>query len=212
MRLRSLIVGGALAILAAAVACTKTSPTRPSDVENASPAAASVTDARTGATIVAARPLSPAANASFKWTEQPFTLTITNGVTTGSSLLTYTFEVARDAGFAQKDYTKENVAAGSAGTTSVALDKLSGSRTYYWRVRVSSASTAGPYSAIRAFTVGPEVVLGTPVLASVTAPRTTGPPGISDRFRVIGNGVAMFTPRTGVKYPGATIHIWALPV
>ena len=166
MRLRSLIVGGALAILAAAVACTKTSPTRPSDVENASPTAASVTDARTGATIVAARPLSPAANASFKWTEQPITLTITNGVTTGSSPLTYTFEVARDAGFAQKDYTKENVAAGSAGTTSVVLDKLSGSRTYYWRVRVSSASTAGPYSAIRSFTVGPEVVLGTPVLAS----------------------------------------------
>lgn len=166
MRLRSLTVWSALAFLAMTSACTKTGPTRPSDVETASPAAASVTDARSGVTIVAARPTAPANNASLKWTQQPITLTVTNGVTTGTSALTYTFEVAADTGFTRKDYTKENVAAGAGGTTSVTLDKLGGSRTYYWRVRTSSSSTPGPYSSIRTFTIGPEVVLGTPVLAS----------------------------------------------
>jgi hypothetical protein len=167
MKSRSYTVWSALAILAAltAAACEKASPTRPTDVNTASAEAASVTDARTGATIIAAKPAAPAANAQIPWAQQPITLTVTNGVTTGSAALSYTFEVAGDAGFARKDYSRENVPAGG-GTTSLTIDKLGGARSYYWRVQANLPSGPGPYSAVRTFTVGPEVVLGTPTLAS----------------------------------------------
>ncbi len=163
---RKMRVAGIAALCAMALACEKASPTRPSGVDTASPDAASVTDARTGVTLIAARPSSPAANASIAWAKQPITLTVNNGVSSNSSVLTYAFEVASDAGFAKLDASKSGIAAGANGTTSVSLDKLAGSRTYYWRVQVTSPSGNGPYSAVRSFTVGPEVVLGTPVLAS----------------------------------------------
>ena len=156
MRLKSLTVWSALAILAATTACEKASPTRPTDGGAASAAAESVTDARTGATIIAARPSAPANQATIRWTDQPVTLTVTNGVTTGSSALVYSFQVANDANFTQIAYSVDNVAAGS-GTTSVQASKLAGSTTYYWRSRVSPAGSSGtgPYSAVRTFTMGP---------------------------------------------------------
>lgn len=162
---RKMRVAGVVALCALALACEKASPTRPSGVDTASAAAASVTDARTGVTMVAARPSSPANNASIPWAQQPITLTVNNGVSSNSSALTYTFEVAGDLGFARLDASKSGIAAGD-GTTSVALDRLSGSRTYYWRVQISSPTGNGPYSAVRSFTIGPEVILSTPVLAS----------------------------------------------
>lgn len=165
MRLKSLTVWSALAILAATTACEKASPTRPTEGGAASAAAESVTDARTGATIIAARPSAPANQATIRWVDQPITLTVTNGVTTGSTPLTYTFQVARDAGFSSIAFSVNNVAAGS-GTTSVKPTQLAGGATYYWRTQANLGSATGPYSQVRSFTVGPEIVLGTPVLAS----------------------------------------------
>jgi hypothetical protein len=162
---RKMRVAGVAALCALALGCEKASPTRPSGVDTASPAAASVTDARTGVTLVAARPASPANAASIAWAQQPITLTVNNGLASNASALTYTFEVAGDAGFEQLVASKSGVTAGD-GTTSVALDRLSGSRTYFWRVQINSGSGNGPYSAVRSFTLGPEVVLSTPVLAS----------------------------------------------
>jgi hypothetical protein len=159
-------VAAAVAVCAIALGCEKASPTRPSGVDTASGSAASVTDARTGVTMIAARPASPANDATIAWAQQPIVLTVANGLTSNSSPLSYTFEVAGDREFARLDASKSGIGAGPDGTTSVSLDRLSGSRTYYWRVQVSSGSGNGPYSAVRSFTVGPEVVLGTPVLAS----------------------------------------------
>lgn len=165
MRLKSLTVWSALAILATTTACEKASPTRPSEVGGASAAVESVTDARTGATIIAARPTSPANQATIRWTDQPITLSVTNAVTTGTAPITYTVQVAGDAAFASIVWQRENVAPGGA-TTNIQLDRLGGSRSYYWRVQANTSSGAGPYSQVRRFDVGPEVVLGTPVLAS----------------------------------------------
>jgi hypothetical protein len=167
MRLKSVPVWSALALLVATAACEKASPTRPSDVDSASAAAETVTDARTGVTIVAARPAAPVANAQIPFAQQPITLSVANGVSTGSSGLTYIFEVATDPGFTQRAFARDNVPPGD-GTTSVAVDRLAGARTYYWRVQSNSASGSGggPYSAVRSFTIGPEVILGTPVLSS----------------------------------------------
>lgn len=162
---RYLAVTSALALLAVTGGCQKASPTRPTDVDTSSASPESVTDARTGATIVAARPSVPANNAEIRYGAQPITLTVTNAVTTGSSPLTYTFQVASDAAFTRMDASRDNIAAGS-GTTSATLPTLSGNRTYYWRAIVSSGSGPGPASAVRTFSVGPEIVLGTPALVS----------------------------------------------
>ena len=162
---RKMRVAGVAVLCALALGCEKASPTRPSGGDTASASPASVTDARTGVTLIAARPATPANNATIAWAQQPITLSVTNGLSSNSSTLSYNFEVATDGGFANMAFSKSGVAAGD-GTTSVTVDKLGGGRTYYWRVQVNTSSGSGPYSAVRSFTVGPEVVIGTPVLAS----------------------------------------------
>lgn len=196
MRLKSLTVWSALAILASTTACQKASPTRPSGVDSTSSAIESVTDARTGATIVAARPASPAAGAQIPYAQQPITLAVSNGATTGSTALTYTFEVARDAAFGSMAYSKGGVAAG-ASATSLAIDKLAGGTsgiTYFWRVQ-ANGSGAGPYSAVRSFTVGPEVVLGAVSLASPVNGATSFSP-----LALVINNVSRTGPAGAIVY------------
>jgi hypothetical protein len=98
---------------------------------------------------------------------------VTNGVTTGSTPLTYTFEVASDGGFGTIVQTKANVTQ-SATQTSVALDKLAGGKTYYWRARTNAGSAVGPNSKVRSIVLGPEVVLQTPVLSDPAPNATVG--------------------------------------
>ena len=182
------------ALCALALACEKTSPTRPTGGDTASVGAESATDAKTGATIVAARPVTPANSAAIPYAQQPITLTVTNGVSTGSSPLTYTFEVSSDSGFARLDYSKASVPAGS-GTTSLAIDKLPGAKTYFWRVQANASSGTGPYSAVRSFAVGPEVVLGTPVLASPTNGATAFSP-----LALVINNISRTGPAGAIVY------------
>src|SRR6476620_6591914 len=67
--------------------------------------------------LVAPRGVSPAPNASMRYTDQPVTLSTANAVSTQGAA-TYTFEVATDSGFSNKVQTKADVAEGS-GQTSV---------------------------------------------------------------------------------------------
>ena len=163
MKLKSLSMWSAVALLMAAAACSKTSPTRPTSLESTADTA-SVTDAVSGITLTTPQLGSPNDGVSFKNVEQPVTLSIKNAVSTGSTALTYTFEVASDSGFASKAFTKDAVAEGSGGTTTLRLDKLAADRTYFWRARASSGSLAGPFTKARTFKVGPEVILQAPVL------------------------------------------------
>src|ERR1700730_8801648 len=130
MKPKFLSMWSALALIAVVTACQKASPTRPSDVASTGTATTSVTDARTGATITSPAAVSPANNAQIKFGNQPVTLVIANGATTGRTALTYWFEVATDIDFANKVYTKDNVAAGG-GQTSLTIDKLAGGRNYF---------------------------------------------------------------------------------
>src|SRR5436305_1040145 len=111
MNLKSLGTWSALALLVFTTACTKASPTRPSDA-TASGQTAAVTDAVTGVTLTAPTLITPAVNQVYKFAEQPITLVVGNAVSTGSTPLTYTFEVASDAAFASIVYAKSGVAAG----------------------------------------------------------------------------------------------------
>ena len=177
MKLKSFL--GALVILVAAAACEK-SPTRPSSTDSGSAAQVSVTDAksgtdaRAGVTLVSPQLVSPADGAQIRNANQPITLTVANGVTTGSTPPTYTFEVASDSGFASKAYTKDGVAQGANGQTSLVIDKIGPAKSYFWRVRTNSGSTPGPYSRVRGFTVGPEVILQAPVLGDPASNATVG--------------------------------------
>jgi hypothetical protein len=162
MKLKSLSLWSSVALLVAVSACSKSNPTRPTNVESA-PDTASVTDQVSGVTLTTPTLNSPNEGASFKFTEQPIAVSVKNAVTTGSTALTYTFEVATDAAFASKVFTKEGVAQGN-GTTALTLDRLGADKTYYWRSRASSGSLAGPYTKGRSFKVGPEVIIQAPVL------------------------------------------------
>jgi hypothetical protein len=161
MKQKSLCLWSALALLVATTACTKASPTRPSD-GTASGQSSSVTDAVTGVTLTTASLITPGVNQQLKNVEQPITLTVKNAVTSGRTALTYSFEVATDAAFASKVYTKDGVAAGN-GTTSLKIDKLTPNKSYFWRARAVSGSLNGPYTEVRGFGIGPEVILAQPV-------------------------------------------------
>jgi hypothetical protein len=154
-----------LAIVVTTMACQKSSPARPTDI-GSTPPSASMTDALSGITLTSPTSLTPADAQRFAFGDQPLTLTMKNAVSTGSTALTYTFQVATDSGFASIVFSKTGVAEGANGQTSVKIDKLAGGRDYFWRARATSGSQAGPFSKARSFNVGPEAVLQTPVLVS----------------------------------------------
>src|SRR5262245_36360987 len=153
----------ALCLLVLVGACEKHAPTTPSGTSTVSVETASVTDAQTGITLTSPVPVSPTDGAQIKFSDQPIKLVVNNATTTGTAALTYTFEVAADAGFATIVATKGGAAAG--GQQTATLDKLAGDKKYFWRARASSGSVNGPNSIARSFQVGPEVVLAAPAAA-----------------------------------------------
>lgn len=165
MKLKSLSIYTALALAVAAAACTKTSPTRPTDTASVA-STESVTDAKAGITITTPVLVSPTDGERFRYAEQPLTLTIRNAASTGSSGTTYLFQVASDAGFASIVYSKDGVAEGGNGQTSLKIDTLAGQKDYFWRARANAGSLAGPFSKGRQFNVGPQVVIQAPTPVS----------------------------------------------
>src|SRR5438093_11229428 len=114
----------AFAAIAAASGCASPSPSQPTD------STASISGQNSTASIVAPRPLSPANNAAVRFGDQPVTLLAQNAVTTGSAAVTYTFEVASDAAFANRVQAFDNVTAGAGGQTSQRPDPLPAARHY----------------------------------------------------------------------------------
>src|SRR6266850_6511020 len=164
MTLKAINCLAALALLVVAAGCEKQAPTTPSSTSTVSIESTSVTDAKTGITLTSPTAVSPTDGQEIKFTEQPIKLVVNKATTTGTTALTYTFEVATDAGFASIVATKAGTDAG--GQQTAALDKLAGDKKYFWRARASSGSFNGPNSNARAFQIGPEVVLASPVAAS----------------------------------------------
>jgi hypothetical protein len=127
-------------------------------------------------TVTTAGPVSPANGAQVPNLSQPVTLTVSNAVVTDPSAgVTYTFEVASDAGFANKVQTKD-VPQGT-GQTSVKLDALPPGQDYFWRVRTTSGTTVGAYTSGSKFTIGAAIVISapSPISPANGASRTTWP-------------------------------------
>ncbi len=119
-------------------------------------------------------PALPAANASMRFADQPVTLAVRNAAVTTTGTV-YTFEVATDSAFSSKVQTKDNVAEGTSGQTSVRLDPLAGAKDYYWHARAASGGTTGPFSATYKFTIGPAVIVNAPVPIGPLTGATTPP-------------------------------------
>jgi hypothetical protein len=117
--------------------------------------------------ITAPKPLEPTANSQIEDDKQPITLLIENAGTNGQRPLSYRVEVASDANFASKVFTKEGVAPGEGGRTSVRIpDKLQKDRTYFWRARAQDGANTGPFSSAVKFSVVTPSSLGAPELVS----------------------------------------------
>src|SRR3989475_12722621 len=122
MPLKSTKVVAALPLLVVAAGCEKKAPTTPSSTSAVSIESASVTDAKTGITLTSPAAVSPTDGQQLKFSDQPIKLVVNTATTTGTTALTYTFEVATDAGIANIVGTKGGTAAG--GAESPALDTL----------------------------------------------------------------------------------------
>jgi hypothetical protein len=120
------------------------------------------------------RPLLPAAGASIRNVDQPLTLVVANAVLTQGAAATYTFEVSTDASFSSKAYSKTGVAAGSSGQTSLTIDKIAAGTSYFWHARAEGGGTTGPFSAARAFSIGPAIVIDSATLVSPISGTGTG--------------------------------------
>ena len=161
-----------LAALLVAGGCSKSSPASPSP---ASPAA----DSSLTASVTTPRPLTPANGATVANLAQPVTLTVQNAIVTKSSGTTYTFEVAADAAFAAKLQTKDAVAEGGGGQTSVKLDALAAARDYYWHARATAGGTTGVFGAVYKFTIGPAIAINAPVpIAPLNGAATSARPAL----------------------------------
>ncbi len=131
------------------------------------PLSPSVAGPLPGVNITTPRLGEPAGGSRIEVDKQPITLSVENASTSGVRPLAYLFEVATDAQFATKVFTKADVAPGTNGRTSVTLpEPLATGRTYYWRALAQDGANTGSYATPSAFTIYTPIVIEAPVLVS----------------------------------------------
>lgn len=151
-----------LAVAAAMVACET--------AKSANPLTPTVAGPIPGVTITAPTPLEPGAGSQLEPNQPPLMLVAANAATTGQRPLSYTFEVALDASFVNKVFSKDSVPQGDNGRTSVKMsDAPTNGRTYYWRVKAYDGANTGPYSSTANFGISLPIVIEAPVALSPIA-------------------------------------------
>ena len=141
--------------------------------KSATPLSPTVAGPIPGVDISAPKVLEPIPGSRISTDRQPVTLLVENAGSTGVRPLTYSFDIAIDAAFNNKVFSREGIAQGDAGRTSLRLsDALASGRTYYWRARAQDGANTGPYAAPVAFDVFTPIVIDVPGLMS-PAPNTT---------------------------------------
>jgi hypothetical protein len=133
-------------------------------VKSADPLSPSVAGPIAGVNITAPKPLEPNGS-KVENDKQPVTLVVENASTSGQRPLSYVFEVASDAGFTTKVFSRNGIAPGDGGRTSMRLpDPLQSGRTYYWRARAEDGANTGPFSGAANFDVFTPIVIDQPGL------------------------------------------------
>lgn len=94
--------------------------------------------------------------------KQPITLKVGNAASNGVRQRFYEFEVATDAGFQNKVFTK-SVPEGPDGFTSVQVTtKLKSERRYFWRAKVQDGANHGPFAQAVSFLLYEPVIIRAP--------------------------------------------------
>ncbi len=105
-----------------------------------------------GVDITAPNLLIPGNSAEISGNSQPLTLTIENSATNSPRPLTYSFQLASDVAFNNVVFSRDDVAPGPDGRTSLRLpDAVTSGRVYFWRARAQDGANTGPYSTPVAF-------------------------------------------------------------
>ncbi|HVD90712.1 MAG TPA: hypothetical protein VNC21_00465 [Vicinamibacterales bacterium] len=128
--------------------------------KSSNPTAPTVAGPIPGVNISAPVMLEPAQGFKFKESEQPIRLVVQNATTNGVRALTYTFEVATDAAFTTKVFSRSGVAPGD-GKTSVQIDRLEIGRAYFWRAWAADGANTGA-AAIAGFEIFPKPAVSAP--------------------------------------------------
>lgn len=135
--------------------------------KSSNPLSPSVAGPIPGVNITPPQPIDPAAGSKVAVDKQPVTLMVNNASTSGVRPLTYVLEVATDAAFNIKVFSRDSITPGSDGHTSLKLpDPLATGKTYYWRARAQDGANTGPYSDASTFNVFTPIVIDQPTLAS----------------------------------------------
>src|SRR5919202_4756776 len=132
--------------------------------KSANPLSPNVAGPIPGVNITAPKLLEPAAGTRIAVDQQPVTLMVENASTNGVRPLSYVFEVATDAAFTTKVFTREGIEPGSDGRTRLRLpDPLATGRGYYWRARAQDGANTGPFADASNFNVFTPIIIQPPV-------------------------------------------------
>lgn len=135
--------------------------------KSSNPLSPSVAGPIPGVSITTPRAASPAPGARIAVDQQPILLTVDNAATSGVRPISYRFEVANDAAFADVIVRQGSVGPDPAGRTSYTMPAvLPTDRTYYWRALAEDGANTGSFSAPSAFTVFTPIVIGEPSFVS----------------------------------------------
>lgn len=140
--------------------------------KSSNPLAPTVQGPIPGVNITTPAPVVPSSGTKIAVDKQPITLTVNNATTNGVRPLTYLFEVATDAAFTNKVFTRDGITPGSAQTSLQLPDPLATGRTYYWHARAADGANSGAFDPPINFDVFTPIVINAPGPVS-PAPNTT---------------------------------------
>ena len=133
------VVAGAVSVALAISACEVSKSSNPLSPTVAGPIP--------GVNISTPKIVQPSTGQKIAVDKQPITLTVQNAATNGVRPLTYVFEIATDAAFSNKIFTRDKIAPGDAGQTSLRLsDPLATGRTYYWHALAQDGANTGAFT------------------------------------------------------------------
>ena len=157
-----------LGVLATAMSLTACSASKSS-----TPLSPTVAGPIPGIEITAPKMLEPAPGFKISIEKQPITLLIENAGSNGPRPLDYSFDIATDAAFANLVFSRDNIAQGQGGRTSLKMiDALATGRTYFWRARAQDGANTGPYATPRSFDIFTPIVIEAPGLSAPAANST----------------------------------------
>lgn len=135
--------------------------------KSSTPLAPTVAGPIAGVQISAPKTLDPASGAQIPGDRQPLTLLLENASSTGQRPLTYSVEVATEAGFSNRVFSQDNVPPGDNGRTSLKMpSNLAMGKVYYWRAKAVDGANESPYSNPADFNVYTPVAFDKPTLLS----------------------------------------------